>query len=171
VYIGNQQPESGWKEFPANLLAETEERSLQVMGAELDHPNANRAFYRVVAVDAGGVASGPSDYVALPRPLIFTKPPAGVAAGAEFRYEPASIRSIGDLRCRRIDGSPYNAKFWDVEQPAWRLVEAPDWPAIDAQTGALTGVAPAQPGEFPVTVAVSIEGVGEDTQQFTVRVR
>lgn len=171
VYIGNQEPDSGWREFPENLLGETGERSLQVMGAELDHPNANRAFYRVVAVDANGVESGPSDFVELPRPLIFTEPPAEVAAGAEFRYEPATIRSIGDLRCRRNEQSSYNAKFWDVEQPAWSLVEAPDRLTIDAQTGALTGVAPAQPGEFPVTVAVSIEGVGDDAQQFTVRVR
>jgi len=171
VYIGNQEPESGWRQFPANLLAESEARSLPVMGAELTHASANRAFYRVVAVDENGVESGPSDYVALPRPLIVTQPPAQVAVGAEVGYEPATVRSIGDLRCRSIEGSSYNAKFWDTEQPAWSLAEAPDWLAIDAQTGAITGVAPAEPGDFVVELHVATEGVGENTQRFTVRVR
>jgi hypothetical protein len=171
VYVGNQEPEKGWKQCPANLMAETEERSLQVMGASLDHPNANRAFYRVVAVDANGVESGPSDYVEPPRPLIVTEPPAEVEAGEQFRYEPATIRSIGDLRCRRIEGTSYNAKFWDVEHPAWALAEAPEWLSIDAATGTITGTAPAQAGEFDVAVHVSTEDVGADTQQFTVRVR
>jgi hypothetical protein len=171
VYVGNQEPEKGWQQFPANLMAETEAQSLQVMGADVEHSNANRAFYRVVAVDANGVESGPSDFVALPRPLIVTEPPEQVAAGGQFRYEPATIRSIGDLRCRRIDGNPYNASFWDVEHPAWALADAPEWLSIDAATGVITGTTSAQAGEFDVAVHVSTEDVGADTQQFTVRVR
>ncbi len=171
VYVGNQEPEKGWKEFPANLFAETEDRSLQVMGPDLDHENANRAFYRVAAVDANGVESGPSDYVALPRPLIVLPPGLEAAAGAEFTSSPQTIRSVGDLRCRRIDGNPYNASFWDVEEPVWSLNNAPDWLNIDAASGVLTGTAPDEPGELSVTLQCSIEGIGQDTRQFTVRVR
>ena len=171
VYMGNQEGSRGWHTFAANLLAETEGHAVQVLGADLDQPSANRAFYRVVAVDAAGVESGPSDFVALPRPLIFTEPPAEVTGGAEFSYQPATVRSFGDLRCRRIDGKPYNAAYWDAEQPAWRVVDAPGWLSIDAATGALTGTAPDEAGEHRVTVGVTTEGVGEDTRQFTVRVR
>ena len=37
-------------------------------------PGANKAFYRVVAVDAAGNRSGPSDYAAAPRPVIVSAP-------------------------------------------------------------------------------------------------
>ncbi len=172
VWVGNQGPERDWQSRPGNLMAETSKRSIQVVGAGLDHENANRAFYRVVAIDANGVESGPSDFLAMPRPFVFTAPPAEVAAGARYRYQARTIRSIGDLRCRTLEpGKSYNAKFWDVEHPAWSLVESPGWLTIDAESGEVSGSAPAEPGEHAVTVKVETEGVGEDLQRFTLAVR
>src|SRR5262249_39588535 len=47
---------------PANFVAETADTELVVLGARVDLPNTNRAFYRVVAIDDKGKRSGPSDY-------------------------------------------------------------------------------------------------------------
>lgn len=171
VWVGNQEPEQGWQTWPGNLMDETTQRSIQVVGSELTAANANRAFYRVVAVDADGVESGPSDYIEMPRPLIVTAPPMQVAPGAQYAYTARTIRSIGDLRCRTINpGESYNAKFWDVEHPAFSLDEAPVWLTIDPDTGAITGTAPAETGEHGVAVRTVIPGVGEDTQRFLLRV-
>jgi len=172
VWVGNQEPEQGWQTWPGNLMAETAERVIRVVGAGLAHENANRAFYRVVAIDANGIESGPSDFIAMPRPLICTAPPAQAAAGEDYAYAARTIFSIGDLRCRTINpGESYNAKFWEVEQPVFSLAEAPGWLSIDAETGDISGTPPAEPGEHEVAVRVEIEGVGEDVQRFTLAVR
>ncbi|MEA3402192.1 MAG: putative Ig domain-containing protein [Armatimonadota bacterium] len=171
VWVGNEGEPQGWQTWPANLAAETTQRRLQVVGPELEFENANRAYYRVVAVDAEGVESGPSDYIAMPRPLIVTAPVTEVAGGGEYRYQPETISSLGDLRCRSIeDEGSYNAKFWDIEHPTWELAEAPRWLSIDPETGEITGTAPEEPGEHEVTVRTVIEGVGEDVQQFKLTV-
>ena len=57
---------------PANLVATTKERRCLVVGPGLKLPNANNAFYRVVAVDARGLESGCSDYAEAPRPFVYT---------------------------------------------------------------------------------------------------
>ena len=56
-------------EFPANFVVETSANLLEVVGPHVKLEEANRAFYRVVAVDAAGNRSGPSDYAASPRPV------------------------------------------------------------------------------------------------------
>ena len=61
-------------EFPANFIAETTATELAVMGCEVALPAANKTYYRVVAVDAQGKRSGPSDYATAPRPMIYGKP-------------------------------------------------------------------------------------------------
>ncbi|MGD9495095.1 MAG: putative Ig domain-containing protein [Armatimonadota bacterium] len=172
VWVGNQEPVKGWQSRPGNLMAETTRRSIQVVGAQLDMSNANRAFYRVVAVDANGVESGPSDYIEMPRPLIYTRPPTEVAAGGRYSYAARTISSLGDLRCRTINpGESYNAKFWDIEHPVFSLAQAPPWLSIDAESGEVTGTAPDEPGEYEVAVRVQIEGIGEDVQRFLLTVR
>ncbi len=61
-------------QFPANFIAETPATELAVLGGEVALPAANKTFYRVVAVDVQGKRSGPSDYAAAPRPVIYSKP-------------------------------------------------------------------------------------------------
>ena len=123
------------------------------MGLEL--PNANRVFYRVVAVDDKGKRSGPSDYTAAPRPFIHSKPLETARVGIAYRYQVVTIRSLGDLRMRSVDGKEATG-FWDIEQPRFALVKGPPWLKIDAKTGVLSGV-PDSPGTVEVGVSVILE--------------
>lgn len=82
--------------FPANFVAETAGTEMVVIGP--DAPKAaNKAYYRVVAVDAKGKRSGPSDYASGPRPVIYSKPVVAAKVGAEYRYQVGAVRSLGDL--------------------------------------------------------------------------
>jgi hypothetical protein len=139
----------------ANFVAETSDTELVVLGAGVDLPNANRAFYRVVAVDDRGKRSGPSDYAAASRPFIYSKPPEAARVGTELRYQVAAIRSLGDLRLRVLEGKEV-ASFWDVEKPRFMLVQGPTWLRIDESSGVLRGV-PDAAGTTDVVVRVSLE--------------
>ena len=80
--------------FPANFVAEVTGTSLDVLGAGNVLPNANKAYYRVLAVDEKGKSSGDSDYVEAPRPFIYSEPltsaPAGTQPGRRSRRDPVS---------------------------------------------------------------------------------
>jgi hypothetical protein len=67
--------------FPANFVAEVAGTSLDVVGVGNALPNANRAYYRVVAVDGNGKRSGDSDYVEAPRPFIYSTPVTNAPKG------------------------------------------------------------------------------------------
>jgi hypothetical protein len=139
---------------PANFVAETASTELVVLGAGVKLPNANKAFYRVVAVDAGGKRSGPSDYAAATRPFIFSKPPDTGKVGTEFRYQVGVVRSLGDLRVRIVGGKE-TASFWDIEKPHFALVKGPGWLRISS-SGVLRGVPDAH-GNIDVVVKVSLQ--------------
>jgi hypothetical protein len=142
-------------EATANFVAETSNTELVVLGPGVDLPNANKAFYRVVAVDDRTQRSGPSDYAAAARPFIYSKPPDAARVGTEFRYQVSTIRSLGDLRLRIVDGKEV-ASFWDVERPRFVLVQGPTWLHIDDSTGVLRGV-PDAPENMDVVVKVTLE--------------
>jgi hypothetical protein len=139
----------------ANFVAETSNTELVVLGAGVDVPNANRAFYRVVAVDGRGKRSGPSDYAAAARPFVYSKPPDAAKVGTEFRYQVSAIRSLGDLRLRVVEGKEV-ASFWDIEKPRFVLVQGPTWLRIDESSGLLRGV-PDAAGNADVVVKVTLE--------------
>jgi hypothetical protein len=140
---------------PANFVAETANMELVVLGAGLELPNANRAFYRVVAVDAKGNRSGSSDYAAAARPFIHSKPVETARVGADYRCQVSAIRSLGDLRMRTVEGKDMTS-FWDIEQPRFALAKGPAWLRIDEKTGVLSGV-PDAAGKVDVVVTVSLE--------------
>jgi hypothetical protein len=140
---------------PANFVAETEATELVVLAPGLDLPNANRAFYRVVAVDEKGKRSGSSDYAAASRPFIHSKPAASARVGAEYRYQVNAVRSLGDLRMRIVDGKEV-VSFWDIEKPRFTLTKGPSWLRIDEKTGVLSGM-PETPGKVDVAVTVTLE--------------
>jgi hypothetical protein len=140
---------------PANLVAETGGTGVSVLGADLALPNANKAFYRVVAVDEQGKCSGPSDYAAAPRPFIYSKPVTSAKVGAAYRYQVAAIRSLGDLRFRVVQGKEVPS-FWDIEKPRFALTQGPSWLRIDEATGVLSG-APDAAGAADVVVTVTLE--------------
>jgi hypothetical protein len=139
--------------FDANFIAETSDDALAVLGDGA----ANKAFYRVVAVDDRGRRSGPSDYAEAPRPFIYGAPAASARVGETYASRLFSIRSLGDLRSRQVEGdrSKQAAKFWDVERPRFALVEGPAWLSVSAD-GALSGV-PNAAGEVDVAVSVTLE--------------
>jgi hypothetical protein len=136
---------------PANFVAETSNTELAVLGAGVKLPNANKAYYRVVAVDDQGKRSGPSDYAVAPRPFVYSKPAESAKVGAEYRYQVATVRSVGDLRSR-TEG----ANFWDIEKAKFVLVQGPSWLRIDENTGVLSGK-PDATGSSEVTVTVTLE--------------
>ncbi len=140
---------------PANFVAETSNTELVVLGAGVDLSNANRAFYRVVAVDDRTQRSGPSDYAAAARPFIRSKPPDTARVGTEFRYQVSAVRSLGDLRLRVVEGKEV-ASFWDIEKPRFVLAQGPTWLRIDESTGVLRGV-PDAAGNADVVVKVILE--------------
>jgi hypothetical protein len=118
-------------------------------------PGANKSYYRVVAVDEEGNRSGPSDYAAAPRPVIYSKPVVQARTGAEYRYDVSAIRSLGDLRTRLVDGREV-MNYWDVEKPRFELEQGPRWLTIDKSTGQLSGK-PDQAGRTEISVAVTLE--------------
>ena len=141
--------------LPANFLAETQSMEFAVVGPSVESPAANKAFYRVVAVDEQGNRSGPSDYAAAPRPVVFNRPVARATAGQEFRGDIRVIRSLGDVRTRVVDGRE-TMNYWDVEQPRFKIEHGPAWLSIDEFTGRLSGK-PEQAGTAEVVVAVALE--------------
>lgn len=151
---------------PANFLARTEQTSLVVVSAQPSHPNMNRCFYRVAAVDADGTESICSDFVEMPHPHFWSTPPTTAKAGQPFVYEPKLITSLGDVQHRY---EAPNNQLWDIEKLQFALSEGPPWLTLDPQTGRLTGTPPA-----PGTVAIALEATtqlkGQATQRFELRV-
>jgi hypothetical protein len=137
--------------FPANFIAEVTGMELEVLGGE----SSTKAFYRVVAVDEEGIRSGPSEYVAAPRPYFSSKPVTKAKAKSEYRYAAAASRSIGDFRTRYINGQVVNA-FHDIEDVRFSLEKGPAWLKIDEKSGVLSGV-PDAPGKVEVAVKATIE--------------
>jgi len=87
----------------ANFVTEVSATEIAVIGGEVKLTNANRAFYRVVAVDDHGKRSGPSDFAEAPRPILYSRPVADAKVGSAYRYRcPPSARSETSGRaCRR----------------------------------------------------------------------
>jgi hypothetical protein len=139
-------------EFPANFVAQTEAQEMTVIGPG---PLANKAFYRVVAVDKSGNRSGPSDYVAAPRPVITSAPSVAARVGVKYTSTISAIRSLGDLRMR-IEGGKETMSFWDIERPKFTLVKGPTWLKIDENTGTLSGT-PDATGRADVELLVTLE--------------
>jgi hypothetical protein len=142
-------------EFPANFVLEASANALEVLGPEAHRKGANKAFYRVVAVDSAGNRSGPSDYAASPRPVIVSSPITQATKGAAYHYRVAAIRSLGDLRTRVVNGKE-TMNFWDVERLRFTIQQGPRWLRIDEANGLLSGT-PDQTGSTPVVVAATLE--------------
>ncbi|HSI33455.1 MAG TPA: Ig domain-containing protein [Tepidisphaeraceae bacterium] len=142
-------------EFPANFIAETSATELAVMGGGVESPDANKTYYRVVAVDAQGQRSGPSDYATAPRPTIYGRPVTRAKVGTEYRCPLHANRSLGDLQLRMVGGKE-TANFWDVEKPRFALDAGPAWLKIDPATGLLSGT-PDAAGKVDVAVTVTID--------------
>jgi hypothetical protein len=143
------------KARPANFIAEVTATKAAVIGAEVKLSDANKAFYRVVAVDEQSKRSGPSDFAEAPRPIIYSRPVTDAKVGSEYRYTLSAIRSLGDVRTRVVDGKE-TMSFWDLETPRFAVREGPPWLKTDPATGLLSGV-PDRPGKVAVVVTATID--------------
>ncbi len=159
------EPDCGAVKTPTNLLTPTTDTQLMVVGPDIALPNANKAFYRVVAVDEKGNESGPSDYVAAPRPFFHTKEPAPAKVGQKYEYPAAAIHSIGHLTCKK----GYNAAFWDRETLTYSLADGPDWLTVDAETALVTGT-PGADDAGAHNVVLRVENDKEQTAEQRFRV-
>jgi hypothetical protein len=140
---------------PANFVAETEGTELAVLGADLELPNANKAYYRVVAVDPQGMRSGSSDAAAAPRPFVWETPCLTARRGTSYQSRLSTIRSLGDLRVQWVEEKEV-ASFWDIERPRFRIVQGPSWLRIDERSGQLSGI-PDAAGNADVVVTLALE--------------
>jgi hypothetical protein len=147
------------KEIPstqqATFVTEVSETEVAVIGAGIKLTNANRAFYRVVAVDDQGNRSGPSDFVEAPRPILCSHPVINAKVGSKYRYSLSALRSLGDLRTRVVDGKEAMA-YWDLEAPRFALKQGPSWLKVDPVTGLLVGI-PDSPGKVAIVVTATID--------------
>src|SRR5262249_38260028 len=140
---------------PANFVTEVGATEAAVIGAEGKLRGANRAYYRVVAVDEKGNRSGPSGFAEAPRPVRWPRPVTAAKVGVEYRYAVATIRSLGDLRTRVVAGKE-TMNYWDIEAPRFALEKGPAWLKIDERTGGLLGV-PDRPGKVVIAVTATID--------------
>jgi hypothetical protein len=140
---------------PANFVMEVAATEAAVIGAEVKLSNANKAFYRVVAVDHQGKRSGPSDFAESPRPIIYSRPVTEAKVGSEYRYPLSVIRSLGDVRTRVVDGKG-TMNFWDMETPRFAVKEGPSRLRVDPATGLLSGI-PDRPGKVAIVVTATID--------------
>jgi hypothetical protein len=140
---------------PANFVTEVNVTEANVIGAEIKLSNANRAYYRVVAVDEKGNRSGPSDFAEAPRPILWSRPVTTARVGSEYRYALAAMRSLGDLRTRVVDGKE-TMNYWDIEQPRFTVKKGPAWLKIDERTGVLSGV-PDKAGKVEIVLTATID--------------
>jgi hypothetical protein len=141
--------------FPANFIVETTSTELVVLGSEVTLPAANKTYYRVVAVDEQGKRSGPSDYAAAPRPVIYSKPMVTARVGTDYRYQVFANRSLGDLSSQ-MAGDQQTSGYFDIEKPRFALTQGPAWLRIDEASGVLSGT-PDVSGKADVTVTVTID--------------
>ena len=164
----------GRGKVPGNFLAETTETSMVVAGPPATAPNANKVFYRVVAIDANGTSSGCSDYAELPHPFVHSQPVTRASAGKPYLYEIKSLRSLGDYQCKQDPTSKskkYAYRFWDVEQPTFRLAKGPKWLGVDGKTGVLRGTPSVEHvGTVRVEIEVADQLKGRAVQSFDLTV-
>jgi hypothetical protein len=154
--------------MPSNFMTTTKKHSLIVVGPDITLPNANKAFYRVVAVDERGITSGPSDYAEFPRPFIYSRMPTEAAYNKRFRHQVKAIASIGDLKCK----GGYNAAFWDREILIFSLTKAPDWLKINTNTGELTvAPTPDDVGQHEVILRVTNNNGVSQERRFIIEVK
>jgi hypothetical protein len=168
VFMGRDREE---ETFPANLLTTETGTSRIVVAPDIPEEFGNRAFYRIVAIDAQGRRSGPSDFVEAPRPFIHTLPPPSAVAGQTCTYQIKALHSIGDLSCVSDGPHRYFSAFRDGDELRFLLDEAPSFIHLDEQTGLLTVTPDSEHlGYHTITFRIQNGQGGVDLQGFDLKV-
>jgi hypothetical protein len=170
----DQHEVPGRGKVPANFLGETSESTMIVVSPTATHTNANRTFYRVVAVDAHGTQSGCSDFLELPHPFVYTRPPSTIRVGVPYQYEVKTLKSLGDYQCRQdpaVQTKKYAYRFWDSEHCEFQLETAHDWLSLDTESGLLQGTpGPDDVATSSVTITVTNQFGGTYEQAYGLKV-
>ena len=155
--------------FPANLLTRTDSTSLTVAGPDCE---SCYAFYRVVAVDAAEIRSGPSDFAEAPRPMIVSTPPPQAVVGESRTYPVRVTSAIGELRAERVGNKNYVSEFREADELRFLVDEGPpEWVQIDEKTGVFTAQPKAKHlGYHTITLRVQNGQGGFDMQGFDLEV-
>jgi hypothetical protein len=174
VHKGEHQV-PGRGNVPGNYLGETTDTWIVVVSGELAAAAANRVFYRVVAIDAAGTASGCSDYIELPHPFVYTKPVTDAKVGQEYCYQPKSLGSLGDYQCKQdptVKQKRYAYRFWDIEENTYQLVAGSRWLTLDKKAGVLSGTPSAgDAGTTTVKLEVRNQFGGRADQEYELTVK
>jgi hypothetical protein len=135
---------------PGNLLCTTTETKLLVVSPEAKKAAMNCSFYRVIAIDETGVASGPSELLELPHPFIYSKPVTKARIDRLYSYQVKTLNCIGDLQYRYAE--PIK-DFWEKEGYEFELIQKPAWLTVDKNSGLIKGTpGSADKGTHRVTV-------------------
>ena len=127
-----------------------------MIGADVKLTNANRAFYRVVAVDEQGNAERTFRFRRgdLGRSSIRVLLPMRKWDRSTATRCPPSARS--ETSGRAWSAAKETMNYWDLEAPRFALQQGPTWLKIDASTGLLSGV-PDRPGKVAIVVTATID--------------
>ena len=137
------------RRLPANFLGKTTETAMLIVSPASKSKRMNKSFYRVVAVDKNGTESGPSDFLELPQPCIFSRPVTTATVGKPYTYALRTLRCIGDAQHRYTKGT----KWREEEECKFTLATGPKWLKLDPKTGVLSGAPKAKDmGTAEVTV-------------------
>ncbi len=167
ILVSSSSTGNYWATYPANFTVETTGTCLQVVGPTLTFPNANKAHYRVVAVDSNSNRSGPSTQASAPRPFIIGSTNITVEAGESFFSQYQCISSWGHFRS--LSWSAVWFGFWDLEMPVFSLQDTRDWLTIDSETGLLEGTPPSAAPRM-ITINAEITGLGIATQTLALSI-
>ena len=152
---------------PANLVSRVERPELVAVTPRLRHAGQNRCYWRVVAVDASGVRSAPSDYVEAPRPMVVAPARVVAVGGEEVRVPLWAIRSLGDLQFRYKREQPFC--YPDAEQVTLEVAGAPAW--LERDDEGLRGLAPpGARGEWQISITAQVGG-RRDQRDVTLELR
>jgi hypothetical protein len=82
---------------------------------------------------------------------------------------------LGDYQCRpdpAAKGKAYAYRFWDIEQPRFRLMKAPNWLAVDEDTGLVSGrPQPDDLGSAHVVLEVADRFEGRSRTEYLLKVQ
>jgi len=145
--------------WPGNYVATVDGSDVPVIGPDA-LPGGNKFYWRVVAEDADGNRSAPSECLALPQPVIGSVAPTALAAGQALDYEPVLVSSLGRLTTL---GSGLWA-FWDAMHPSWSIASGPAGLSIEPDSGRLTGRLPN--GRHRITIEARVEWLEPDQDKW-----